>query len=106
MPAVMPGRVMYLPVGASVLLGGRFSTWLPPPTEPHAPAADWVRVRMIDDVHLCPAGAVRYADAVLADVTDLYHLAPPKGAWWDGSWTSDPRYDDPTDSCPDDHPPG
>jgi hypothetical protein len=95
---------MFLPVAGSVLVHGKFATWLPPATEPHAPRADWVRVRMVDDVHLCPAGAVRYADAVLADLTSLYHLTPAQGAWWNGSWTSDPRYNSPPGSCPGDHP--
>ena len=60
---------------------------------------------MIDDVHLCPAGVVRYADALLADLTYLYHLAPARAGWEQGSWTGDPRFNDPPGSCPDDHPP-
>ena len=37
MPSLFPGRVMYLPVAGSILLHGRFSSWLPPPGVPHAP---------------------------------------------------------------------
>jgi peptidoglycan/LPS O-acetylase OafA/YrhL len=104
MPRAFPGRVMYLPVGPSVLFDRQFTAWLPPEDDPGAPAAQWVRVRMVDDVHMCPAGAVRYADAVDADLTALFHISPPTGAWWNGSWTGDPRYNDPPGSCPDDHP--
>ncbi|MGP8059438.1 MAG: acyltransferase family protein [Acidimicrobiales bacterium] len=104
LPAAFPGRVMYLPVAPSVLLDGKFTTWLPPSTDPDAPRDQWVRVRMIDDVHLCPAGAVRYADAVLADLTPLFHLAPARAGWWDQTWVNDPRYNTPPGSCPDDHP--
>ncbi len=105
LPSIFPGMVMYLPVGSSVLLNGEFSSWLPPTTTPDAPRAQWVRVRMIDNVHMCPAGVVRYASAVLADLTALYHLAPAQPGWWDQPWTDDPRYSDPPGSCPDDHPP-
>ncbi len=106
LPQVFPGRVMYLPVGGSILLDGRYYPWLPPQGRPHAPRSIWVRVRMVDNVHLCPAGVVRYADAVLADLTDLYHLAPARAGWWGQSWVGDPRYNTPPGSCPDDHPPG
>jgi hypothetical protein len=104
MPARFPGRVMYLPLASSVLLHGRFSTWLPPATQPAAPRAKWVRVRMVDDVHMCPAGAVRYADALLADLTAVYHLPAARPGWWAGPWTADPRFNDPPGTCPDDHP--
>jgi peptidoglycan/LPS O-acetylase OafA/YrhL len=106
MPRIFPGRVMYLPVASSVLLGGRFSSWLPPTDHPGAPRSDWVRVRMVDNVHMCPAGVVRYAAALLADLSDLYHLAPAQPGWWDESWTTDPRYNTPAGACPDDHPAG
>jgi peptidoglycan/LPS O-acetylase OafA/YrhL len=106
LPTTMPGRVMYLPVGASILLDGRFSSWLPPGDAATTPKDQWVRIRMVDNVHLCPAGAVRYADAILADLTTLFHLAPPHQGWWSEAWTSDPRYNTPAGSCPDDHPPG
>jgi hypothetical protein len=105
LPSVFPGRVMYLPAGSSVLLHGRFSSWLPPTTDPHAPRSEWVRVRMVDNVHMCPAGVIRYAAALLADLTPLYHLAPAGSAWQSQPWRDDPRYRDPPESCPDDHPP-
>jgi hypothetical protein len=106
LPSVFPGRVMYLPLGSSVLLHGRFSSWLPPTTDPRAPSSEWVRVRMVDNVHMCPAGVVRYATALLADLTRLYQLSPAKSGWQTERWTDDPRYRDPPGSCPDDHPPG
>ncbi|MHB8219192.1 MAG: acyltransferase family protein [Acidimicrobiales bacterium] len=106
MPAVFPGKVMYLPVASSVLLHGRFSDWLPPPTDPKAPKRQWVRVRMVDNVHMCPSGASRYADALLADMTKLFDLPPAARGWSTGSWTKDAVYSTPPGSCPDDHPPG
>jgi len=106
LPAVFPGEVMYLPVGSSVLRNGAFTFWLPPAADPRARPSQWVRVRMTDDVHMCPAGVVRYASALLADLTTMYHLAPASPGWQSGSWTLDSRYQDPRGSCPDDHPPG
>ena len=61
--ADFPGRVMYFPLADSVLLDGRYSTWLPPEGEPHAPSGQWIRVRKLDNVHLCPEGSARYAAA-------------------------------------------
>ncbi len=105
LPAQFPGRVMYLPVASSVLLGGRFTPWLPPAGVSHAPRSQWVRVRMVDNFHMCPAGVVRYANALLSDFTVLFRLPPASEGWWNGSWTSDPRFYTPAGACPDDHPP-
>ncbi|HEY6474824.1 MAG TPA: acyltransferase family protein, partial [Acidimicrobiales bacterium] len=74
-----PGRVMYFPLADSVLLDGRYSAWLPPVGEPHAPAAEWTRVRKLDKVHLCAEGSVRYAAALLADMTSVLSLTPATG---------------------------
>jgi len=106
MPSVFPGRVMYLPVGTSLLWHGHFTAWLPPANDPHAPLSRWVRVRMIDEVHMCPAGVVWYSDAVLADLTALFGLPAASPAWWRGSWTRNARYNSPPGACPADHPPG
>jgi peptidoglycan/LPS O-acetylase OafA/YrhL len=106
LPSVFPGKVMYLPVGASLLLHGHFSSWLPPSTDPSAPLSQWQRVRMVDNVHMCPAGVVRYSDAVLADMTALFHLPAARSGWWQEPWTSNSRYDTPPGTCPADHPPG
>jgi peptidoglycan/LPS O-acetylase OafA/YrhL len=106
MPSYFPGKVMYFPLADSVLLDGRFSPWLPPENDPHAPAAQWIRARKLDNVHLCPEGSARYADALLVNMTALFGLAPTGTAWAQGSWTSDPNFNDPPGACPDDHPPG
>jgi peptidoglycan/LPS O-acetylase OafA/YrhL len=105
-PGADPGRVAYLPVGTSVALLGRYSAWLPPATDPGAPRSAWVRVRMLDTVHLCPPGAARYAAAVLADLTSLFHLPPASSDWSTGSWVDASWYTNPPGACPDDHPPG
>jgi hypothetical protein len=109
MTKVFPGRVMYFPVGSSVERDGRFSTWLPPAAAPRAPASRWLRVRMVDNVHLCPAGAARYTDALLADLTALYRLPVPAPGWATGPWTDDPRFSHSnglsSTPCPADHPP-
>ena len=101
-----PGRVMYFPLADSIHLNGEFSPWLPPEGHPRAPSSQWIRVRRLDKVHLCPEGSARYAAALLADMTQVFHLAPASADWSQGSWTSDPNFNDPPGSCPDDHPPG
>ena len=106
MTSYFPGRVMYLPLADSVLLDGKFSAWLPPEGNPHAPNSAWIRVRKLDNVHLCPEGSARYADALLTDMTSIFGLAPAVGDWSQGSWTSDPNFNNPPGACPDDHPPG
>ena len=106
MTSYFPGRVMYLPLADSVLLDGKFSAWLPPEGDRHAPNSAWIRVRKLDNVHLCPEGSARYADALLTDMTSIFGLAPAVGDWSQGSWTSDPNFNNPPGACPDDHPPG
>jgi peptidoglycan/LPS O-acetylase OafA/YrhL len=106
MTTYFPGKVMYLPLADAVLLHGNFSAWLPPENQPHAPKADWIRVRKLDNVHLCPEGSARVADALLTDMTSLFKLKKVGTAWAQGSWTADPNFNDPPGACPDDHPPG
>jgi peptidoglycan/LPS O-acetylase OafA/YrhL len=107
MTSYFPGRVMYFPLAGSVLLDERYySAWLPPEGDPHAPASDWIRVRKLDNVHLCPEGSARYADALLADMTAVFGLAPASADWSQGAWTTDPDFNNPPGACPDDHPPG
>ena len=101
-----PGRVMYFPLADSILLHGKYSAWLPPEGDPHAPSAPWLRVRKLDNVHLCPEGSARYAAALLADMTAVFGLAPAAANWSQGAWTTDPDFNDPPGACPDDHPPG
>ena len=100
-----PGRVMYLPMASSVLWHGKYSTWLPAGNDPHTPLDQWIRVRKLDNVHLCAEGAARYAQALLTDMTALFKLAPADPAWVQGTWTGDSDYNDPPGACPDDHPP-
>jgi len=57
MPQYFPGRVMYLPLADSLTMHGKYSAWLPPEGAPAAPAARWIRVRKLDNVHLCPEAA-------------------------------------------------
>ncbi len=106
MVALFPGRVMYFPLADSVLLHGTYSAWLPPEGDPHAPNDQWLRVRKLDNVHLCPEGSARYAAALLTDMTDVFGLAPAATDWSQGAWTTDPDFNDPPGACPDDHPPG
>ena len=104
MPTQFPGRVMYLPWAGSILLDGRYSTWLPPLGNLSAPKAQWVRVRKLDDTHLCPQGSARLGLAITEDLKLIVGLAPPKGQWFDGPWTTNPEFNDPPGACPDDHP--
>jgi peptidoglycan/LPS O-acetylase OafA/YrhL len=107
MTTYFPGRVMYLPIASSLMLDGdRFSAWLPPEGDPGAPKDQWIRVRKLDNVHLCPEGSARYANALLTDMTDVFKLAPAQRDWAQGSWVLDPDFNDPPGACPDDHPPG
>lgn len=105
MPSKFPGKVMYLPIATSVLLNGKFTYWLPPPNDPSAPTKDWVRVRRVDGVHFCPAGVVRYGDALLADMTAIFHLKPSNSSWTNAPWVNSPNFNNPPGECPDDHPP-
>ena len=104
MTTYFPGRVMYFPIASSLMLNGKFSPWLPPEGHPHAPSNEWIRVRKVDNVHLCPEGSARYGDALLADMTSVFHLAPAVGDWSQGAWVSDPDFNNPPGACPDDHP--
>ncbi|HEX3795754.1 MAG TPA: acyltransferase family protein [Acidimicrobiales bacterium] len=106
MTTSFPGRVMYLPIGSSLLLNGRFSSWLPPAGRPNAPVSQWTRIRKLDNVHLCPEGASRYADALLTDLTSIFGLSAASSDWANGAWTTDPDFNTPAGSCPDDHPAG
>lgn len=106
MPAAFPGKVMYFPLADAILFHGRFSSWLPPLGDPNAPHGQWIRVRKLDNVHLCPEGSARYGAALLDDLTALFHLAPANPSWTQGAWTADPDFNNPPGACPNDHPPG
>jgi peptidoglycan/LPS O-acetylase OafA/YrhL len=100
-----PGRVMYFPTASSMAWHGTYDSWMPPNNDPHTPLDQWVRVRKKDDVHLCAEGAARYADALLTDMTALFHLAPPQPDWAQGPWSMISEYNTPPGACPADHPP-
>lgn len=104
MPAAFPGRVMYLPLAGSLLLNGQFSTWLPPVNQPDAPANQWIRVRQLDNVHLCPDGSARYANALLSDVRAIFKLPPANPDWTVSGWIADPVFNTPPGNCPANHP--
>ena len=106
LPPQFPRRVIYVPIGSSVLLHGQFATWLPPEGRPDAPKSSWLRVRQVDNVHFCPAGAARYAAALIADLTPMFGLGPPSANWLEGAWTDNflaYRFPSAGD-CPNDHP--
>ncbi|MGH9207315.1 MAG: acyltransferase family protein, partial [Acidimicrobiales bacterium] len=94
-----PGKVMFLPVASSLEVNGHFSSWLP------SFGGKWVRARKIDNAHVCPLGAAELASAVSADLAPVFHLPATGSGWLTGSWTKDPKYNDPPGSCPDDQPP-
>ena len=106
MTTFFPGQVMYFPIAGSIQVDGHYSAWLPPQGDPHAPSTAWVRVRKLDNVHLCPEGSARLGNAVLANMTALFDLGPAGTQWAQGAWTTDPDFNDPPGACPDDHPPG
>ena len=66
---------------------GSFGTWMAPTSDPGAPMSKWVRVQMINNIGLCPAGAVRFVAALDWDLGQLGGLSAPPEGWWHGRWT-------------------
>jgi hypothetical protein len=97
-----PHRVVYLPVGPALEHNGHFAWWLPPGNRWSDPPSRWVRVRTTDGVHMCSAGAARYAHALLSDLHAMLHLPAASRGWTRGPWTHDPAL---YAGCPDDDPP-
>ena len=97
--AAFPGRAVYLTTEQLFAPHGRFLTWM------RTPSGTWVRARKLDNTHMCPYGAAQFGALVTEELTPLLGLAPPKAGWEFGSWTADPRYNDPPGACPDDQPP-
>lgn len=83
---------------------GSYQTWMPPTNDPAAPPLRWVRVQMINNVGLCPAGAVRFVGALDWDLRTLSGLGPPPTGWWHGSWTMAASSLAPPAWCPADSP--
>lgn len=104
MVSIDPRKVMYLPLGPAVELHGRFTSFLPPGNRWSLPKSRWVRVRSVDDVHFCPAGAARYAAALFADLSSMYHLAAPNPAWTSWAWSRGAQFEQPPGNCPNNHP--
>jgi peptidoglycan/LPS O-acetylase OafA/YrhL len=94
-----PGHALYLSTNQLFAPGGRFFDWL------RAPGGSWVRVRKIDNTHMCPFGAAELGQLVVNDIGPVLHLGTPAVGWQFGSWTTDPRYNDPPGACPADQPP-
>jgi peptidoglycan/LPS O-acetylase OafA/YrhL len=93
-----PGRVAFLPVASSLEIHGHYATWMPVGL-----GGAWLRVRKIDNTHMCPAGAARLGQATLDQLTPMLGLPPPAPGWWAGAWNHDPLYS--SDQCPNDQPP-
>jgi peptidoglycan/LPS O-acetylase OafA/YrhL len=94
-----PGHALYLTTEQLFAPDGRFLTWM------KTPQGKWVRARKLDNTHMCPYGAAQFGALITADLTPYLHLPALKPGWEYGSWTRDPRYNDPPGACPDDQPP-
>ena len=94
-----PGHALYLTTEQLFAPHGRFLTWM------RTPQDKWVRARKLDNTHMCPYGAAQFGALITADLTPYLHLPAMKPGWEYGSWTLDPRYNDPVGACPDDQPP-
>ena len=62
---------------------------------------DGIPERKRDDTHVCPSGAARFGVWLTQALDDRYDGLTPGDpfAWAAGSWTGDPRYDDPVGAC-------
>jgi peptidoglycan/LPS O-acetylase OafA/YrhL len=100
-----PGRVVYFPASGALLQGDRFTSWLPPIGDKAAKRSQWVRVRTVDNVHVCPSGAARYALAIAEDLATVLKWPSPTLNWLGGRWPKNAVYNTPAGACPDDHPP-
>jgi peptidoglycan/LPS O-acetylase OafA/YrhL len=96
---VFPGHAVYLTTEQLFAPDGRFLTWM------RTAQGSWVRARKLDNAHMCPYGAAAFGALLTEDFTPLLHLPAMKPGWEYGTWTSDPRYNDPPGACPDDQPP-
>jgi hypothetical protein len=85
--------VAYLPTAPVLESRGGYAAFLPDST------GRLVRVRKRDDVHFCPAGAAQVGELVLRALSPVYALPPAAPGWRSGSWSLDPRYDNPPGTC-------
>ncbi len=94
LPDRWPGAVTYIDPDPELSPGGVFAPSLP------GPAGTPERVRKVDGIHLCPAGAARLAGAVVSILVGERLVPEPPPSWRGGDWALHPRYDDPRGSCP------
>jgi hypothetical protein len=81
-----PSHALYLSTDQLFAPGGRFLTWAP------LPGGHFVRMRQVDNIHLCPFGAAAFATLLVDDLEPVLALPAPTSGWQFGSWTQDPRY--------------
>lgn len=81
-----PGHAVYLSTQQVFAPGGRFLTWA------ITTGSTWTRVRQVDNIHLCPYGAVEMGQLVVGDLEPILDLPPPAPGWQLGTWTQDPRF--------------
>jgi hypothetical protein len=81
-----PGRARYLPTDQLFDPHGRFLTWAP------VGGGLDVRVRQVDNIHLCPFGAAELAQLIVASLGDAVGLRSPVPGWEHGPWALDQRY--------------
>ncbi|MBU6328463.1 MAG: acyltransferase [Acidobacteria bacterium] len=95
LPDLHPGVVFHPQVGASLLRpDGTYGISYVDDT------GRTVLLRKPDGWHLCPEGAGRFAEEVLAAAVSL-GLSPPAAApWRDGPWVDAANFDDPRGACP------
>jgi peptidoglycan/LPS O-acetylase OafA/YrhL len=93
-----PGKVFFFRAASSLEEGGRFAWFLPAPWD----TGIKVRARQLDGLHLCPAGAALYAEAVAEQASAELRLPAPAPGWVAGAW----RYSTVFDHIPGGQPPG
>jgi peptidoglycan/LPS O-acetylase OafA/YrhL len=97
-----PGKVAYLPISDLLARQGRFASFLPAPD-----VTGLLRVRQLDDFHLCQFGAARYALAAELYLAYFWHAPAHPGRWWTATtaWASPDVFDhilkfQPPGQCP------
>jgi hypothetical protein len=81
-----PGHARYVTTDQLFDPHDRFLTWAP------AGGGLDVRVRQVDNIHLCPFGAAELAQLIVASLGDAVGLRSPVPGWERGPWTLDQRY--------------
>jgi peptidoglycan/LPS O-acetylase OafA/YrhL len=93
LPDRWPGVVAYLDTDPVLSPGGRYTEYLA------GPDGERERVRKLDGTHLCPAGAARLGDAVVAILGAGGALDAPDPEWRAGEWALGDRYHEPPGAC-------